>query len=82
MESAEPVLSDIEETFDAYIQLWIGLERLGVSRVAALGQIIPASDIDLVYFDKPYVVGPLKGSEKALVDVGPPLNQTYCLPSY
>lgn len=26
---------------------------------------VPASDIDLVYFDKPYVVGPLKGSEKA-----------------
>lgn len=26
---------------------------------------VPASDIDLIYFDKPYVVGPLKGSEKA-----------------
>lgn len=25
----------------------------------------PATDIDLVYFDKPYIVGPLKGSEKA-----------------
>jgi DNA end-binding protein Ku len=26
---------------------------------------VPAADIDLVYFDKPYVIGPLKGSEKA-----------------
>lgn len=26
---------------------------------------VPAAAIDLVYFDKPYVVGPLKGSEKA-----------------
>ncbi len=26
---------------------------------------VPADDIALVYFDKPYVVGPLKGSEKA-----------------
>lgn len=26
---------------------------------------VPAADIPLVYFDKPYVVGPLKGSEKA-----------------
>lgn len=26
---------------------------------------VPASDIDLVYFDKPYMVGPLKGSGKA-----------------
>lgn len=26
---------------------------------------VSAADIDLVYFDKPYVVGPLKGSEKA-----------------
>lgn len=26
---------------------------------------VPAADIPLVYFDKPYVIGPLKGSEKA-----------------
>jgi DNA end-binding protein Ku len=26
---------------------------------------VPAADIPLVFFDKPYVVGPLKGSEKA-----------------
>jgi hypothetical protein len=44
--SAEPVLSDIEETFDAYVQLWLGLEGLGIARVAALGQIIPSSEID------------------------------------
>lgn len=37
---------------------------------------VAAADIDLVYFDKPYVVGPLKGSEKAYALFVETLEQT------
>jgi hypothetical protein len=43
---AEPAFADLDETFDAYIQFWIGLERLGIGRVSALGQVIAASELD------------------------------------
>ncbi len=37
---------------------------------------VNAADIDLVYFDKPYVVGPLKGNEKAYALFVQTLEQT------
>jgi hypothetical protein len=43
---AKRPLEDLEQTADTYIQLWLGLARLGISQVAALGERIDAGQID------------------------------------
>jgi hypothetical protein len=45
LEAARP-LEHLEETFDAYVQLWRGLARLGIRQVAALGQVLSQLEID------------------------------------
>jgi hypothetical protein len=39
-------LDDLELTIDGYVQLWRRLARLGISQIAALGELIPREHID------------------------------------
>ena len=45
---AATALDDLEQAADTYTQLWLGLGRLGIRRVAALGQIVAAEELDAV----------------------------------
>jgi len=44
--AASKVFGDLEQTADAYIQLWLGLGRLGIRQVAALGQVLASDELD------------------------------------
>lgn len=57
---AEPVLADLEQTFDAYIQVLLGLERLGIGRIAASGQVILSRDVDSLLHE---IVGNERGEQ-------------------
>ena len=43
---AAAALEDLEQTADTYVQLWLGLGRLGVRQIAALGEQMRASELD------------------------------------
>jgi hypothetical protein len=43
---AATALDDLEQAADTYTQLWLGLGRLGIRQVAALGQIVAAEELD------------------------------------
>jgi hypothetical protein len=45
---AAAALAGLEETMDAYAQLWLGLSRLGIAQVAPLGTVLDAGDLDPV----------------------------------
>jgi hypothetical protein len=44
-DAAEP-LRDLEETVDSYVQLWLGLARIGIKQIAALGEVLSREEID------------------------------------
>lgn len=49
--TAEPALIDLEQTMDAYVQLWLGLDRIGVRRIGAPGAVLDASALDPASFE-------------------------------
>lgn len=57
--ATEPAFSDLDDAEDAYTQLWLGLSRLGIERVAAPGSVIGAEEVDA---DRVEIVGDARGS--------------------
>lgn len=49
--AADSALANLEETLDAYVQLWLGLERLGIRRVATPGAVVAATDLEPERFE-------------------------------
>lgn len=44
--AASVPLDHLEQTADAYVQLWLGLSRLGIRQIAALGQLMQRDELD------------------------------------
>ena len=44
--AAAKALEQLEETTDAYVQLWQGLAQLGISQISALGEVLHAEELD------------------------------------
>ena len=48
---AQRAIVDLEEAADAYVQLWLGLRRSGIDRLAAPGSVVDAEALDPMKFE-------------------------------